>query len=213
MKTSELVEVLSTGVEPVDRRRINRALVIALALGSIASFGGVIAVLGLRMEFTDWTDVSYLLTKLLFASGVLLSAAAFLFKFARPGGERRTVFPWISAPFVVMIVLAGIALATAHSSQWPSMIIGHQTWTCLVSIPFFAAVPFVLMVWALRAGAPTDLTRAGALAGLVAGAVSAAAYSFHCVDDSLPFIAAWYGLTIALCTFAGALLGPRLLRW
>lgn len=213
MKTSELVDVLSTAIEPVDRSTISRTLTIALALGSALSFGGVIAILGARTEYHNWEDVAYLVAKLLFASGVLLSAAVFLLKFARPGGERRTVLPWISLPFVAVVALAGATLAMSHSSQWPSMIIGHQMWTCLLSIPFFAAIPFVLIVWALRAGAPTDLTRAGALAGLVAGGVSAAAYSLHCVDDSFPFIAAWYGLTIALCTFAGAALGPRLLRW
>ena len=41
----------------------------------------------------------------------------------------------------------------------------------------------------------------------------AAAYAFYCPDDSLPFIAIWYGAPIALITLAGASLGPRLLRW
>ena len=76
-----------------------------------------------------------------------------------------------------------------------------------------AIVPFAVIIWALRQTAPTDLVRTGALGGLVAGAVSATAYAFHCVDDSLPFVALWYGGTIALCTLAGATLGPRLLRW
>jgi hypothetical protein len=61
--------------------------------------------------------------------------------------------------------------------------------------------------------APTDLRRTGALVGLAAGSISAAAYALHCVDDSLPFVALWYGGTIVLCTLAGAVLGPRLLRW
>jgi hypothetical protein len=46
-----------------------------------------------------------------------------------------------------------------------------------------------------------------------AGAVSATGYALHCVDDSLPFVALWYGGTIAICTLAGALVGPRLRRW
>jgi hypothetical protein len=43
--------------------------------------------------------------------------------------------------------------------------------------------------------------------------VSATGYALHCVDDSLPFVAVWYGGTIAICMVAGAKLGPRLLRW
>ena len=54
----------------------------------------------------------------------------------------------------------------------------------------------------------------GALTGKhSAGGVSAMAYALHCTDDSLPFVAVWYGGTIVLCTLAGAALGPRLLRW
>ena len=43
--------------------------------------------------------------------------------------------------------------------------------------------------------------------------ISAMAYSLHCTDNSLPFVAIWYGGTIVLCTVAGAAFGPRLLRW
>jgi hypothetical protein len=73
--------------------------------------------------------------------------------------------------------------------------------------------PNAAIVWAVRQSAPTNLVRAGAFAGLAAGGVSAAGYALHCTDDSLPFVALWYGGTIALCTLAGAMLGPRLLRW
>lgn len=59
----------------------------------------------------------------------------------------------------------------------------------------------------------TDLVRTGALVGLTAGAVSAVGYALHCMDDAVPFVAVWYGGTILLCALAGALLGPRLLRW
>jgi hypothetical protein len=51
------------------------------------------------------------------------------------------------------------------------------------------------------------------IAGLVAGALGATAYAFNCADDSLPFIAIWYRGSIALCTFIGSKLGPKLLRW
>ena len=72
---------------------------------------------------------------------------------------------------------------------------------------------FGITIWTMRTVAPTDLARAGAFAGLISGGVSAMAYALHCTDDSLPFVAVWYVGTIALCTFAGAIFGPRLLRW
>jgi len=33
------------------------------------------------------------------------------------------------------------------------------------------------------------------------------AYALHCTDDSLPFVAVWYGGTIVLCSLAGASIG------
>jgi hypothetical protein len=51
------------------------------------------------------------------------------------------------------------------------------------------------------------------MAGLVAGSLTATAYALHCPDDSLPFIAVWYGGAIAVCALLGAKLGPWLLRW
>jgi hypothetical protein len=49
------------------------------------------------------------------------------------------------------------------------MVFGPQWAACLICIPLFAAVPFASLIWALRKGAPTNLTRTGAIAGLVAG--------------------------------------------
>lgn len=108
----------------------------------------------------------------------------------------------------------GLSLAYAPSTHWEAMIVGDMWLECLVSIPIIAIVPFAVIVWTVRRlAAPTDLARTGAFAGLAAGGVSAMGYALHCMDDSLPFIALWYGGTIILCTVAGALLGPRLLRW
>jgi hypothetical protein len=105
------------------------------------------------------------------------------------------------------------SLAFAPGYQWNGKIFGDQWLECVISIPLIAIVPFSVIVWAVRQMAPTDLTRTGAFVGLVAGCVSAIGYAIHCADDSVPFIALWYGGTIALCTFAGWKLGPKLLRW
>jgi hypothetical protein len=61
--------------------------------------------------------------------------------------------------------------------------------------------------------APTRLRLAGAAAGLFSGAVGAVVYCFHCPELDAPFIAFWYLLGILIPAAAGALLGPRLLRW
>jgi hypothetical protein len=93
------------------------------------------------------------------------------------------------------------------------MILGTEWAMCAFCIPLFAVIPFAALIWALRRGAPTNLRRAGAIAGLVAGALGAVAYAFHCPDDSIPFVALWYGAMVGLCALIGAILGPRFLRW
>jgi hypothetical protein len=78
----------------------------------------------------------------------------------------------------------------------------------LVSVPVFVA-----SLYAARRLAPTNLRAAGFAAGLLAGAAGAAVYSFHCTESAAPFLAIWYTAGVLLTALAGALLGPRLLRW
>jgi hypothetical protein len=213
MKTDELVTLLSTNLEPVDRRSIARTLCVALAAGSIVALGLSLAGLGMRSDLTTVHAFIFLLIKLAFAFGIVGLALVYLTKLARPGGERKTPSLPVIIPFLAIVVLAGISLALAPNSHWEKMIAGDQWLECLISIPIIAIVPFAISMWVVRRAAPTDLARAGAFAGLAAGGVSAMAYALHCTDDSLPFIAVWYGGTIVLCTLAGVILGPRLLRW
>ena len=213
MKTDELITMLSTNVEPVDRRQVVREIGATIAVGAVAAVGMTLLALGVRTDLTQTGPLVFLVAKLVFAIGIAVLASIYLMRMARPGGEGRVAITWAAMPFVATMLLAVISLASAPASHWHMMIMGDQWLECLLSIPIIAVVPFATVVWVMRRMAPTDLTRAGALAGLVAGGLSAVGYALHCTDDSLPFVALWYGGTIVLCTLAGAMLGPRLLRW
>jgi hypothetical protein len=213
MKTDELVALLSMNPEPVDRRSVARTLGVALAAGSIVALGITSVGLGVRSDLMTARALVFLIVKLSFAVGIVSLALVYLTRLARPGGERRTSTVLVTIPFGAIAVLSIVSLGFAPSSHWDKMIVGDQWLECLLSIPIIAIVPFAAAIWAMRRAAPTNLVRAGAFAGLVAGGVSAMAYAVHCTDDSLPFVAVWYGGTIVLCTLAGAVLGPRLLRW
>lgn len=213
MKTDDLITLLSTNVEAVDRRQVVREIGATIAVGAVAAVGVMLLALGVRADLTHSWTLIFLVAKLAFAIGIAVLASVFLMKMARPGGEGRVAITWAALPLVATMLLAVISLAFAPASHWHMMIMGDQWLECLLSIPIIAIVPFAAVIWVMRRMAPTDLTRAGALAGLVAGGLSAAGYALHCTDDSLPFIALWYGGTIVLCTLAGAMLGPRLLRW
>jgi hypothetical protein len=111
------------------------------------------------------------------------------------------------------MLLVALSLGFAPGSHWKATILSGEWLECLISIPLIAILPFAVIIWAVRQMAPTNLTRTGAFAGLVAGCLSATGYALHCADDTVPFFAMWYGGTIALCTYAGWKLGPKLLRW
>ena len=213
MKTDDLIALLSTNVEPVDRNAVVRTLSVAIVGATVAALGIAFAGLGFRPDLTTTRALIYLAIKLAFAIGVVGLAMIYLMRLARPGGERMMSPFVIAVPFLAVVILAAISLWSAPPLHWERMIVGEEWLECLLSIPIIAIVPFAVSIWAVRKAAPTNLARAGAFAGLVAGGVSAMAYALNCTDDSLPFIALWYGGTIVLCTIAGAALGPRLLRW
>src|SRR5260370_26825769 len=213
MKTDDLVAALSTRIEPVNRRLVSWTMGSALLAAAVVALGLMLAGLGIRADLMTARGLTFLALKLAFAIGAVGISSTYLMRLARPGGERRTSSIRIMMPFSAIVLLAAVSLGLAPSSHWDAMVMGDQWLECLLSIPVIAIVPFAIIVAATRNAAPTNLERAGAFACLIAGGLSAMGYALHCTDDSLPFIAVWYGGTILLCTFAGAALGARLLRW
>jgi hypothetical protein len=213
MKTEDLVEVLSARIEPADVGAVGRRIAIAVGAGLVLSVAVILIGFGPRLGLSTVGAWTFLFLKIAFAAAIVATAAAYLVRLSRPGSTRKHGGLFVVLPFLMIVVLALVSLGSAPASHWDRMVAGDEWLECLVSIPIIAIVPFALTMWAARQAAPTDLRRAGAFAGLIAGGISAAAYALHCTDDSLPFVAVWYGGTILLCTLAGAVLGPRLLRW
>jgi len=213
MRTDDLVTMLSANVEPVGGGLVGRAISIAVAAGAAVALGIMLVALGVRADLTTTRAIVFLALKLAFAITVVGVSVRYLTRLARPGAEGGISRLAIVVPFAAIALFGAINLGGAPSAHWNRMILGDEWLECLLSIPIIAIVPFAVTIFAVRRAAPTNLVRAGAVAGLVAGGVSAIAYALHCTADSLPFVAVWYGGTIVLCTLAGAALGPRLLRW
>jgi hypothetical protein len=213
MKTDQLIDMLSTNVEPVKSGQLGKTLAWALVIGGAASFCVMLATVGLRTEAAGGSHIGFLSLKVLFMLSLIGTGTGLLIKLIRPGQDGGKLSRLIFLPFLAAGLAGVVALALEPSVAWDRMILGTQWVTCLFCIPLFAVVPFAVLIWALRKGAPTNLKRTGAIAGLVAGALGATAYAFHCPDDSVPFMAIWYGAMVAFCAWIGARLGPWLLRW
>ncbi|MDE4915975.1 DUF1109 domain-containing protein [Methylobacterium sp. 092160098-2] len=216
MRTDELIDRLGTSFEnePPEDPRMTRRIGLAAAAGAVGALGLGVLALGLRPDLWEGDALTFLLFKVAFAAMAGVVALRYLGRLARPGGEERVHLGIAALPFVAIVLLAAISLALAPPQHWRTMVAGEMWLECLISIPVIAVVPFATLMWIVRKiGAPTHLVLTGAFVGLASGAVSAAGYAFHCMDDTIPFVAVWYGGTIALCTLAGAVLGSRLLRW
>jgi hypothetical protein len=213
MKTDTLIELLGSNVEAVNPERLPWTLIGALIAGGFGGLCVALAVMGLFIDTGDGRHLAFMGLKLVFTLSVAVVGAAFLVKAVRPGRAVGKLFVFVFLPMLALGAAAIVALAPERPSAWGSIILGGQWSIALLCIPIFAIIPLAALIWAMRQGAPTDPTRAGAVAGLVAGALGAAAYALFCPDDSLPFIAVWYSAAMLFTTLVGALLGRPLLRW
>ena len=212
MRTDQLIDSLAANLKPVDHRRVARRLFTALAVG-------LAAVLGERFLFFgchEALDVSHLisfLTQLLLLLGIVATAAVFLLRSSYPGAEVHGLSALASFPIGAIVAFTAVGLALTHRFISVGTIIDNSSLACLFYIPLFSIVPFVTVIWALRAGAPIHLARTGAAAGLVAGALGASACALSCGNDMYVAVALSHGLALEIGAGLGAKLGPRLLRW
>ena len=123
MRTDELIAMLSTNVEPVDRRKLARTFGTALAVGGAAAVVVVLLGFGLRTDLTYAGAFVSLVLKIIFTIGVFGLASTYLIRFARPGGERGAPLMLLALPFVAIMALAAISLASVPHSHWNSMIL------------------------------------------------------------------------------------------
>ena len=213
MRTDDLVTMLSTGAVAAEPNGVPRRYAAALGSGAL----GAAILMGLMLEIRHdlgaavrlpmfWAKVGFVAC--LAASGLLA-----VVRLSRPGARLNLVPSALAAPVLAMWALAAFALMGADEAQRPHLFFG-DTWT---SCPFLVAtlsVPaFVALMWAVRGLAPTRLALAGAAAGFLSGATGALVYCLHCPEMAAPFLGFWYLLGMLIPSAAGALLGPRLLRW
>ena len=212
MKTDELVSLLAADTAPLARaasRQIAIALLVSLPLAALVMQLGF----GVRADFRQAVSWPMFWVKVLAPCAVAAASFVTLHRLARPGVDVRAGWIAIATPIALLWLLAFATYLRAPDSARAALVWG-QTWrACALNIAQISVPVFVAVFVALKHLAPPRLALAGACAGALAGAAAAAVYAFHCPEMALPFIAIWYVAGIALPTVAGALLGPRLLRW
>lgn len=212
MQTDDLIRLLSSDQAARARSTqdwLGPALLAGLAVSAAAFWVG----LGPRPDIAAAAATPRFLLKVALALLLAATAAALALRLARPAAAARgPAWAVIAAPALLVLAVV-VELALVPPGEWGARLVGDNARICLTAIPALALPLLGAALFALRQGAPTRPALAGAVAGILAGSVAAALYALHCTDDSPLFVAAWYGLGIALVTLVGALAGTRLLRW
>ncbi|WAC72581.1 DUF1109 domain-containing protein [Roseateles sp. SL47] len=213
MKTDDLIALLATQAEPVDRsapaRRYGGAMLVSLLGATVL----MLATLGLRPDLAAVSVTALFWFKLATPGLLAVGAWQVLLRTARPGMEAGRRWGLVAGPVVVVWLAALGTLIQAPAGQWVPMVMGSSWRSCPFNIALLSMPGFVAIFWAVKGMAPTRLRTAGAVSGLLAGASATVIYCLHCPEMQVAFWAVWYGAGVLIPTIIGALLGPRLLRW
>lgn len=213
MNTDQLIEALARDVAPVSRHAVGRRLAVGLALGAL----GTLLLICLWIGFNPHLDIAMRHYSFWMKWGYTVSlgicAVGATTRLARPDGGKLG-WLWVMALPIASLTAIGIfEMSRVPPAQWLAMWLG-TSWSVCSSIVFMLSLPiFGGLLWSFRRLAPTRLRAAGATAGLTAGAWAATLYCLHCPEVSAIFVLTWYSLGIGLAALAGALVGPRIMRW
>ena len=211
MKTNTLIDLLAHEAGPAPQGLVTKRLSLVALLGLPASAVAAITLFGLLPPAMFATGVPWM--KIAYAMAVGLSAAWLTARLAKPGAPFVWAQRLTQAVLAVMLAL-GVAsiLNTPPETRWDD-VLSTSWWLCPVRVLALSLPALAAAIWALRGLAPTRPLMAGLAAGWMAGAVGAVGYALSCPESSLPFVALWYTLGMALSSAVGAWLGARCLRW
>lgn len=213
MQTEDLISLMSASARPVDTVWLRRATWLC-ALASLSVTAGIVLLtIGARPDLSGAWMTLPVFAKAALGASVAVIALVLFQRSLRPGLKPARGLPFAAVPLALVLGWALVTLAQAQADQWSALIFGRYWRACLTYVPVYALCPLVVLVALARRGAPVDGVLTGACAGLASAGLATVAYSLHCPDDTVPFLATWYTIAIAMVTGLGALALPPFLRW
>ena len=213
MNTDQLIESLAADLAPVPRNAVSHRIGLGIALGAVGTVALVAFWLGFNPDLHDAVTRYPFWMKWFYTLSLAVCAVAATARLARPDGGALDWLWLMAIPVLSLAAISIFEMSRVPSAQWLAMWLG-ESWKVCSSLVFRLSLPiFGGLMWSFRGMAPTRLRAAGATAGLTAGAWAAMLYCLHCPEVSAIFVLSWYTLGIAMAALAGAIIGPRLMRW
>lgn len=211
MNTDQLIDMLAKNVEPAERPRWARRLLVTLLVGLAVAV--LLLVIGLGVRPDIGAARMPVMLKAMFSAAAAAAALPLVARLMRPGRPLG----WRIGAILVFLGVCALAAFIALMGEPPER--RMEAWTgggfpwCVVVVPILAAPTAAALLWLMRAFAPTQLMLAGAAIGALSGGIGAMAYSMYCPIDSVAFVTTWYVVAIGICAALGAVMGARFLRW
>ncbi|MEP6565522.1 MAG: NrsF family protein [Mesorhizobium sp.] len=212
MRTDDLIKALDAdaGSEAMPLRS---AWWVAAAAAVVIAAVVFMMTIGPRPDFMIAMHTMRFLSKFVFTIVLAASAFAFVRALSTPGASTGRAATWMIATPALVALAVVLELFAVPEADWGTKLVGTNMMICMGFIPLIGIGPLAIFLWVLRHGAPTRPVLAGAVAGLLAGGLSATFYAAHCFDDSPLFVATWYTIAIAALALLGALGGRLFVRW
>jgi len=213
MNTDRLIIALAAGVEPVDPSAGRWRLALSTVAGFAAGLPLLLLLLGINPALAQAAVLPMFWVKFAFVAALAVAGWWTVARLSRPGAALGRPAIALAMPVLAMAMLALSALTLAQADQRLALLLGSSWSACPSLIALLSLPAFVLTLWAVKGLAPTRLRLAGAGAGMLAGAIGALVYLLYCPELAPPFLVVWYTLGMLIPAAAGAMVGPRLLRW
>jgi len=208
-ETDHLIHGLAREAGRAAGRASFKAVLAAAAAASLAmSVAMVLAFIGARSDLSAAVQLAPFRYKFACTLALGLGALWLAYRAGLPGRGRPPL-----AVLLPGLLLLAFRAATDRSGL---SLMGNSdvsAGACVLTIVMVSVPPLVILLAALRAGAPTSPMMAGAIAGLLSGTLGAAAYALACQNDAGLFVATWYPAAILAMAALGAAFGRRALAW
>ncbi|WP_448660408.1 NrsF family protein [Sphingomonas sp. CJ99] len=212
MREALNIDRLVDGLTPVRRVRPGQGMMLGLALAATVAVA-IVLWAGIRADIAAMRPLPIVVLR----SGTLMLLGLATLKavtaMVRPGiGNTQRGWAWMVAVALLFPLASVIGMIDEGRVPVEAMMNDAARDCLILSLSGALAIGTAMVLW-LRRGAVVDPARAGWLTGLAAGAFGTLAYSLHCGENSVHYIALWYGTAVTISAVAGRLAVPPLIRW
>jgi hypothetical protein len=210
MSTPDLIRHLAADLTPRPAAPIAGRLAVVTVAASLLCLTLILTLFSRNPHLANGVTMPVAVTA---AVGTVLAFGAFGMMLRLSYPEGRAQSGWLIAPAAILLLGLAVEISQLPRVEWLQRMVGSTPLACFFSVLLLSLPVMLAALFVLRQGAPSRPGLSGAMAGLLAGAITMVLYTLHCPEDSLLYVTAWHVSAIGLLAGAGALLGNRWLRW